>query len=136
VTLERLMSFPSVVVELTGTGGPEADGFVDEKGVWRRIWIDRLLIETTAKDVDAVGHVAVSLPHYAAVPEILAGSDMIATLPERLARRAVSQGSLVMLDLPYAPMSVDVEAVWHERAERDTGVQWLLKEMVDVVQGG
>jgi DNA-binding transcriptional LysR family regulator len=134
VALERLLEFQYVVVEATGTEDQPSDGFIDERGVWRRVWIDRLLLENSAKDKDVVGHVAVSLPHYAAVPEILAATDMVATLPERLARRAMDNGTLVILDLPYEPLNVDVEAVWHQRAERDSGVQWLLKELVTTVQ--
>ncbi len=129
VTLERLLLFPYVVVEVTGSEEQATDGFMDERGVWRRVWIDRLLIETSAKDKDVVGHVAVSLPHYAAVPDILAGTDMVATLPERLAVRAADQGVLTILDLPYEPLIVDVEAIWHSRGERDAGLQWLLGEM-------
>jgi DNA-binding transcriptional LysR family regulator len=134
VTLERLLLFPYVVVEVTGSEEQAMDGFVDERGVWRRVWIDRLLIETSAKDKDVVGHVAVSLPHYAAVPDILCGTDMVATLPERLALRAVDRGMLAILDLPYDPLIVNFEAIWHHRADRDAGLQWLLGEMADAAR--
>ena len=134
VTLERLMHFPYVVVELTGSEGQGDDGFLDERGVWRRIWMDRLLIESSAKDKDVVGHIAVSLPHFAAVPDILAGTDMVATLPERLARRAVEQGRLVILDLPYDPLVVDFVALRHSRSDQDAGVQWLLREITEAAR--
>lgn len=134
VTLERLLRFPHVVVELTGSEEQGSDGFMDERGVWRRVWIDRVVIESSAKDKDMVGHVAVSLPHFAAVPDILSGTDMVATLPERLARRAVGQGVLTILDLPYDPLVVTIEAILHQRAERDAGLQWLLGEMADAAR--
>lgn len=134
VTLERLLQFPHVVVELTGSEEQGSDGFMDERGVWRRVWIDRVVIESSAKDKDMVGHVAVSLPHFAAVPDILSGTDMVATLPERLARRAVDQGMLAILDLPYDPLVVNIEAIWHQRADRDAGLQWLLGEMADTAR--
>jgi len=134
VTLERLLHFPYVVVEVTGSEEQGTDGFMDERGVWRRVWIDRLLIETSAKEEDVVGHVAVSLPHFAAVPDILSGTDMVATLPERLARRAVEQGTLTILDLPYEPLIVSFDAIWHHRADRDAGLQWLLGEMAEAAR--
>lgn len=135
VTLERLLHFPYVVVELTGSEERATDGFFDERGVWRRVWIDRLLIESSVKDADVVGHVAVSLPHFAAVPDILAETDMVATLPERLARRVEARGTHVVLDLPYEPLVANFEAVWHQRADRDAGVQWLLQELAEVARG-
>ncbi len=129
---DRLFSYPFVVVELTGSGEQAAEGFIDERGVWRRVWIDRLLIETS--DEDAVAHVAVSLPHYAAVPGILSATDMVATLPERMARRIADAGTHEILELPYEPLEVAAEAIWHQRGDRDGGLQWLLGELVDVMR--
>lgn len=132
VDRDRLFSYPFAVVELTGSGEQAAEGFIDERGVWRRVWIDRLLIETD--DEDAVAHVAVSLPHYAAVPGILSATDMVATLPERMARPLAQAGTHVILDLPYEPLEVSAEAIWHQRGDRDGGLQWLLGELVDVMR--
>lgn len=129
---ERLFSYPFAVVELTGNDEQTADGFLDERGVWRRTWIDRLLIETD--DENLVAHVAVSLPYFAAVPDILSATDMVATLPERFARRLELAGTHVILDLPYEPLTVTVEAIWHQRGDRDNGLKWLLGELADVMR--
>lgn len=135
VTLERLFAFHFLVVELTGTEEQANDGFLDDRGVLRRVWIDRLLIEMGEGERDLLGHVAVSLPHYTAVPLMLRGTDMVATLPLNLARASAERGELVVLDLPYEPLTVQVEAVWHERADHDTGLQWMIGELVDAIRG-
>lgn len=135
VTRDRLFSYPFVVVELIGSGDQASDGFIDDRGVWRRVWIDRLLMEAD-DDRAAVAHVAVSLPHYASAAEILLRTDMVATLPERLARRLVAAGSHVMLDLPHAPLEVTVEAIWHQRGERDAGLKWLVEQLGQVMGDG
>lgn len=132
VDKERLFSYPFVVVELTGNDEQTADGFLDERGVWRRTWIDRLLMETD--DETLVAHVAVSLPYYAAVPDMLSATDMVATLPERIARRLEQAGTHVIVDLPYEPLTVTVEAIWHQRSDRDGGLQWMLGELADVMR--
>jgi DNA-binding transcriptional LysR family regulator len=129
VTKERLFAFPHIVVELTGTAELALDGFFDERGVARRVWIERLLIEMADDDTGLVGRVAVSVPHYAAVAPILSQTDLVATLPRRLAERAAAQENLVVLELPYEPLSVPVEAIWHRRTDRDDGVRWLLAEV-------
>ncbi len=59
---------------------------------------------------------------------------MVDTLPGALARAAVAQGALVMLDLPYEPLEVPIEMVWHQRTERDDGCQWLLGELISSVK--
>jgi DNA-binding transcriptional LysR family regulator len=129
ITKERLFAFPHIVVELTGTAEMALDGFLDERGVARRVWIERLLIEMADDDHGLVGRVAVSVPHYAAVAPILRQTDLVATLPRRLAQRAAAQEALVVLDLPYEPLAVPVEAIWHRRTERDSGVRWLMDEV-------
>jgi DNA-binding transcriptional LysR family regulator len=134
VTKERLFSFPYVVVEMTGTEEDTVDGFIDDRGVLRRVWIERLLIEMGDDDQGLVGHVAVSVPHFSAVPPILYQTDMVATLPRRLALQYAKQGGLVVLDLPYEPLTVPVEMVWHQRAERDAGTQWLIGEVLGAVR--
>ena len=134
LTKERLFEFAHVVVELTGTEQHAADGFFYEKGVARRVWIERALLELQDEKIDLVGRAAVCVPHFAAVPHLLEATDMIATLPRRLALRAVKNFPLVMLDPPYTPLSVDVEVVWQESAERDQALQWLLNELTESIR--
>jgi DNA-binding transcriptional LysR family regulator len=44
----------------------------------------------------------------------------------RPCRFALAQPVLVVLDLPYKPLVVDVEAIWHQRADLDAGIRWLI----------
>ena len=57
------------------------------------------------------------------------GSDMIATMPRRLAENAAASGAFTMLDLPFEPLAVPIEAIWHRRSDGDHGLQWLIAEM-------
>jgi DNA-binding transcriptional LysR family regulator len=134
VTKSRLFAFPHIVVELTGGEADAVDGFLDDRGVFRRIWIERLLIEGGDHDDGLVGRVAISVPHYGAVAPMLLVSDMVATLPRRLASTAAAQGNVVLLDLPYEPLAVPVEAVWHERSDRDPGIKWLVNLLMQATE--
>lgn len=129
VTRDEIFTYPFAVVEFTGTEAQGTDGFMDDRGVWRRVWIDRLMVET-GESCESVGHVAVSLPHYAVVPDVLAVTDMVSTLPDWLARRFEAAGRLARIRMPYAPMEGTVEAVWHQRSDVDPGLQWLVREIV------
>jgi DNA-binding transcriptional LysR family regulator len=131
VTKERLFAFPHVVVDLTGSESQADDGFFDERGVWRRIWIERLLLEMTDDGAGLVGRVAVTVPHFAAVAPLLLISDMVATLPRRLALHAAEHSGLVMLELPYEPATVIVEMIWHRRGDQDAGLRWLVGELAE-----
>jgi DNA-binding transcriptional LysR family regulator len=134
VTAEHLFDFPHVVVELTGTQDMRDDGFLDDHGVVRRVWMERVVLEARGRP-DLSARVAVSVPHFAAVPPLLRMSDMVATLPLRLAQSEVSRAGLVMLDPSLEPGTIMVEAVWHSRDDGDRGLCWLLDELVAASAG-
>ena len=129
VTKERLFEFPHLVVGLTRTEEHAADGFRDDKGVARRASIERALLEFQDGTIDLVGRVAVCVPHFAAVPPLLQATDMVATLPHRLALWAAAYFPLVLLDLPYTPKTLVIEMVCDQSAHRDKGLQWLIDEL-------
>jgi len=133
VTKERLFEFPHAVVDLTGTEENERDGFMSEHGVERRVWFERALLEFQDEEVHFVGRAAVCVSHFAAVAPLLEVTDMVAKLPHRLALWLTAHTQVVLLDLPYSPMTADVEMVWHQRANQDTGLQWLTQELVSSV---
>jgi DNA-binding transcriptional LysR family regulator len=129
VTKQRLFEFSHVVVELTGTEEHQADGFAYDNGVARRVWIERVLLEFQDETFDLVGRAAVCVPHFAAVPPLLQVTDMVATLPRRLALWTAAHFPLVLLDLPYPPKTVDIEMVSDQSADRDKGLRWLIDEL-------
>jgi hypothetical protein len=57
------------------------------------------------------------------LPPVRSGRGSVATLPRRF---ALAQPALVVLDLPHEPLAVDVEAIWHQRADPDAGIRWLI----------
>jgi DNA-binding transcriptional LysR family regulator len=134
LTRQRLFEYPHVVVELTGSEEKSSSGFLDERNVERRNWIERLLIETGEEGKGLVGRVAVTVPYFASVAPIVQQTEMVATLPRSLARVVAQQHALTILDLPYEPLKVAVEAVWHERSDNDRGLQWLLSRIAGQMQ--
>ncbi|HEY9100640.1 LysR family transcriptional regulator [Chitinimonas sp.] len=126
---ERLLAYPHVVVELTGSNEPTQDGFLQDLGVSRRVWVERLLLELGGGDAEGlVGRAAVSVPHYASVLPLIEASDMVATLPRRYVQAAAEQGRVAVLDIPFEPLIGRLEAIWHQRGEQDEGLQWLIGE--------
>lgn len=74
--------------------------------------------------------VALRLPHFVAVPWIVAESDLVVTVPEKLALKAAGPFGLVVRELPLALPSFEVNVFWHARAHRDAGNRWLRDELV------
>jgi DNA-binding transcriptional LysR family regulator len=131
VTPERLFAFPHVAVDLTGTEASRGDGFLNDHGLVRRVWMERAVLEAQGR-TDVSARVAVSVPHFAAVPALLRVTDLVATLPARLAAQAAADGGIVMLDPSLEPGSIYIDAAWHSRADTDVGLTWLRNELVAV----
>jgi DNA-binding transcriptional LysR family regulator len=76
-------------------------------------------------------NVRLSVPHFLLVPEILTRSDMIAVLPERLARGYGER--FRVFDLPFDLAPFSIVAVWHERTHRDPALAWLRQSLADLM---
>ncbi len=73
-----------------------------------------------------------ALPYFLLVPEIVARSDMISTLPERLARGYA--GRLRILEPPLEIPGFTVGEIWHERNQREPAHQWLREVVLGLAQ--
>lgn len=69
-------------------------------------------------------------PHYLVAPWVLASTDLVATLPERLARRFAEVFPLRTAPLPFAVAPLKVHQVWHPRAQDDPAHRWLRAEVL------
>ncbi len=76
----------------------------------------------------------VVVPNLLLVPEIVAHSDLIATLPERLARQHDSR--LQVLPAPLKLATFVVSQAWHERNDEDPAQQWLRSVVAEVAHAG
>lgn len=66
-----------------------------------------------------------AVPHFVGVGHLLQGSDLVATVPERLAQRLLQPFELVARPLPVKLPEVPITLFWHARAHRSALHQWL-----------
>ncbi len=115
----RLADFRSaehLVVVSAGTG----HGKVDE--LLQRAGIDRV--------------VRLTVPHFVGVGHILQGTDLVATVPERLAQRLAEPFGLVWLTHPVKLPEVAINVFWHAKAHRAPANQWLRGLLFDLFTDG
>jgi len=65
------------------------------------------------------------LPAFAAVPSVIAASDLVVTLPRRVAETLAGRGEFVVLAPPFALPVVTVLLAWHRRNDADPTHAWL-----------
>jgi DNA-binding transcriptional LysR family regulator len=87
------------------------------------------VIEEALERAGLARRIALRVPHFTVVPMILERSDLILTLPARVARVYERRGKFKSLPPPVPIPPADVAVHWHERFERDPGNRWL-REMV------
>jgi len=65
------------------------------------------------------------VPHFTAVPYIVGASDLVVTVPQKLAERAGPPFGLAWITPPLALPTLQTNMFWHRRYNQDPGNQWL-----------
>lgn len=93
-------------------------------------------LERTLDDIlDAQGatrSAGVRIPSALLSPHIVAGTDMIATLPARFVEQFRNIVPLQVLDLPFHSPPLPVSMIWHERTHQNgamTGLRQAIREV-------
>lgn len=74
--------------------------------------------------------IAVTLPHVVAVPFAVAGSDLVATMAERIAMRFAAAAGVEVVPLPYDVPAFTVDMVLGRRAPSHPATRWLIEHLV------
>jgi DNA-binding transcriptional LysR family regulator len=69
--------------------------------------------------------VRLRVPHFVAVGEILQATDLVASVPEKLAIRMAATYGLKYVTLPVKLPPIEIKLVWHAKFHREPGNQWL-----------
>ena len=72
------------------------------------------------------------VPHFTAVPYIVGSSDLVVTVPQKLAERAAQPFGLEWVVPPLALPPLQTNVFWHRRYNQDPGNQWLRALLAEV----
>jgi DNA-binding transcriptional LysR family regulator len=124
LTPEHVLRYGHVVVNYLGSDEGLVDGFRSERGVLRRIHMESAALEAPQRH-GRDARIAVRLPQFWCVPDMLLHTDLIASIPRRLAQRFTELFALVSMPSPFEASPVTVEAIWHQPREAEPGGAWL-----------
>ena len=105
ISLSEFSGAEHLVVVSAGTGHGKVDELLQRSGVDRTIRL--------------------TVPHYVSVGHILRGSELIATVPERLADRLLEPFGLVKVPHPAKLPEVAINVFWHAKYHRAPANRWL-----------
>lgn len=69
--------------------------------------------------------IALRVPHFTVVSDILLSTELLATLPSYVVRHMPHRPGLQMLKLPFETPSFEIKQFWHTRNHDDTANRWL-----------
>lgn len=90
------------------------------------------VIEEALERAGVARRIALRVPHFTVVPMVLERTDLILTLPARVARVYERQGGFKSLPPPVPMPQAEVAVHWHERFETDPGNRWLREQVVQL----
>jgi DNA-binding transcriptional LysR family regulator len=93
------------------------------------------VIEEALDRAGLARRIALRVPHFTVVPMVLERSDLILTLPARVARVFESRGAFRSLPPPVPIPFAEVAVYWHERFDADPGNRWLREQLVELFAG-
>jgi DNA-binding transcriptional LysR family regulator len=105
VSIGEFAAAEHLVVVAAGTGHGKVDELLERSGVRR--------------------HVRLTVPHYVGVGHILSGTDLIATVPERLADRLIEPFGLAKVAHPAKLPEIAINLFWHAKYHREPANRWL-----------
>jgi DNA-binding transcriptional LysR family regulator len=116
LSFAKFLDSPHVTVSPSSDSGIQLDEILNAMGMRRRI--------------------VASVPHYLAIPSLIAGTDLIAHSRRKLLNvfRAASDLVLLPVPVPFAVPDLVFSQVWHARQDLDRGQIWL-RETVDRALG-
>ena len=83
------------------------------------------LIDRRLQERGLARQVALAIPQFLMIPELVAGSDHVATIGERVATSFAKRLPLTVHALPYPVEKVAISMVWHPRRHAEPSHQWL-----------
>ncbi len=110
LSLERYLEADHLLVSLSG----DPEGFVD----------------TALKQMGKSRRVAVTVNHFASVPAMLLGTNLISVVANTVVAKDALAGKLHITVPPVVIPSTQVAVSWHARHDRDPGLHWLRENIV------
>jgi DNA-binding transcriptional LysR family regulator len=86
----------------------------------QRTTMDAALTEANIKRT-----IGARVPHFSCVPELLARTDMLATLPLLMSEESLERSNLLAVEPPLPIMPVFLSYFWSFRLTNDPGARWI-----------
>lgn len=89
-------------------------------------------IDTMLSRLGRKRRIAITLAHVVAVPFAVAGTDLVATMSERIARRFATPAGISIVPVPYDVDAFNIDLLHTRRATADPALRWFIELVIRV----
>jgi DNA-binding transcriptional LysR family regulator len=93
-----------------------------------------VVVERMLKRWGLGNSIGTRVPHFLALPMIVAASDLLATVPRPLARLLIDTIPIAIHQHPMRFSNLPIRLFWHERFDADLGLRWLRHTLRQALQ--
>jgi DNA-binding transcriptional LysR family regulator len=87
------------------------------------------LVDATLRAFGLTRHIALSITRFTTLPQILATTDLIASVPSRFAERPEVKAMCAIRALPFESPQFTMRMVWHQARDNDPAGRWLRSQL-------
>jgi DNA-binding transcriptional LysR family regulator len=77
---------------------------------------------------------SIRVPNILIVPAVVAATDMIATVPTRIADEAIATLSIKKVQPPFKLPDPNISMYWHELSHREPGHMWFRSAILEIAE--
>lgn len=92
------------------------------------------MVDSACAELSFNRHVAIRAPSLVLLADIVAETDLIATVPRSLADEFQQRRGLQLLPVPLALPAMNITMVWHERDHRQPAHVWLRRQIRSTIK--
>ena len=93
------------------------------------------LFEARLRDMGLTRRIQLQSPHFMSVPLLVAGSDLISTVPAAVGGIFATMAHLKVIAPPLPSPMISLQQFWHRRAQDDPAVLWLRRLIAELFLG-
>lgn len=93
------------------------------------------LVEIRMHQLGLSRRIQLQSPHFMSVPLLVAGSDLISTVPHAVAAIFATMAPLKLLPPPFETPLISLQQFWHRRVDRDPAIVWFRSLVAELFLG-
>lgn len=143
--IRKVFLYQQKLMAITRRGHPQVRGELNLQNLaeiphasWESISLPRPAMESildrSLSQMAVKRNIAVRVPALPMIPELVEQTNLMACIPEILARHAAKSLRIDVWELPVPVEALDVSMTWHEKYQHDVAHRWIRNEIVKITQ--